>query len=281
MWRGSFVTRQADLQSLLASVRCLAASRENAQRLLTAYERAYRTDEDLGRLTGSVAETAIDGFTEPRTVQDFEQLLAMPDTVAIEIPVKDSLQETPLAMAIVPFATSQANSIDRFRQYYLGDVFDPSALTFHSREAWEDLEEALTQGNVIYPAEMVSIGSRTATMALLVAIQILIAERILGQPQVTVLGKCLDTVTLQTETRQVVTNQHGNRRIKWLAQSLGLQQIATADQSRVLAPAQPGYPTRTARLTFGLYLGHTAARAAQARTWERFLPTRCELARYH
>jgi len=268
-------SRRAQLIELLQSVRSLSPNSHNARRLLAAYQRAYHSDRELCRMlrsSPSNPQLAIDGMTEPRTAEEFEQLLAAPDTMTLEIPSDQAPNDASLAMVVVPYATASPESIARFRQYYLGDVFAPNSLRFDEPARAHELQQVLDQGNVIYLAELVSDCCPTATLALLIAIQVLVVQRKLGLPSSALLGKCLDFVALRNGSETLAINPHGNRRVKRLATSLGLRRVATASQPRPLAPCHSGAPNLTAELTFGLYLGCTTAVAALADIWGEHLP---------
>ena len=99
-------------------------------------------------------------MTEYLTCRDISRLLHMEDCVTFEVPDGEMPQGPPRAFLMVPFATRHPKSVDRFRQYFLGDVFDSSRLRYSSPAEESAFQGAMAGGNIMYLSEFVSPHSR-------------------------------------------------------------------------------------------------------------------------
>ena len=262
----------------VAAVRRTTPTPGNAKRLWLRYHAAWKDDLTLANLAcnapGSCSQ-GIDGMTELLSCDDFFQVLSMRDCVTLEVPEPDSPHQPPRAFLMVPYATRSRESIERFREYFLGTVFDPSRLRYLSPGDARSFHAALDYGNVVYLADFVSQSNAAATMALLIAAHAYIVDELFQAPQCALLGKCLDYVQLGA-----YRNELGNQRIRQLATSFGLRKIGDACQERSLElpPSRPdsaatiGSSARqAAQLVFGLYLGDSAEPAPLVRQYRECL----------
>jgi len=265
-----------NVEQHLRGLRIVPATLQNAQRLLACYNKSFRDDADvLQRICSEqagVTSVGIDGLTEPRTVSDFETLLGAPETVTLEVPDPLCAEGPPLAFVIVRYASTENASINRFRNYFLGEVFDPGALAFVGTDAEAEFHATISRGNVVYLAEFVSAADSAATLAVMVAAQVVVVERILGIEIAGNVGKCLESASVGNSV-----NRLGNVPIKKLAASLGMAKVATAIQLRKfshpsdLTAASHREPDHVV-LTFGLYLGSTDVVRRFSAPWKHLLP---------
>jgi hypothetical protein len=265
------------LASAVAAVRRTLPTEANAVRLWSKYSSVCKDDLALDELVCegvSKHRRPIDGMTEILSCRDIFDVLSMPDCLSLEIPSVGSPQDVPEAFLMVPFATRCPDSIDVFRSYFLGDVFDPSQLRYTSESDESTFRSALDQGNMIYLSEFVSPKSAAATIALLIAAITILVDHTFSVADCIVFGKCLEAVRLGT--RQ---NELGNQSIKRLAQSFGVRKIGEASQRRQLALSPNNAPMcnsapniiEEAELVFGLYMGNSAPMSPLIARYSRYL----------
>lgn len=265
------------LKRAVAAVRRTEPTYANARRVWSRYSSAVKDDLALARLVCNAASPescSIDGMTEVLSCQDLFEVLQMPNCLTLELQAPGCPEGPPRAFLMVPFATRSAESIEAFRNYFLGTVFDPSRLRYASRVDESTFQDALSQGNLVYLSEFVSPNSSAATMALLIAAHAIIV-RVFKVPNCVVLGKCLDAVCLAG-----YRNEFGNQPIKRLAASFKLSKIGEATQYRGLnlpqgqqtsGAAANSTSLEEAELLFGLYMGNAARMASLVAQYEDYL----------
>jgi hypothetical protein len=243
----------------------VSPTRQKAEQWWNWYQQAFVRDQELLARTCR-GEAGIDGLTEPLSIDDLFAALTMPDTLGLEVPPTPGLDDG--GFVIVRYAGQQQHdSMARFREYFLNDVFRADDLRFRTADDQSAFLRVMDQGQVFYLAEFVSRGGRRVSSALINAVFETVCRERIGEPA-TVLGKCLDAAQIGR-----CKNTNGNRPIKVLVESLGMEKIARCDQMRTLQlPEQfdhraygceePIRPT-TATLTFALYMGD-ARRAVTA-----------------
>lgn len=242
-------TARGQLSRYFSSVRRVEPYETSAKRLWMCYQQAFCSDEALHALVCGSKSSEIDRLTEEQTPDDILALISMPDSITIEVPSESIPAGPPLAFVTIRFADRDQAAIDRFREYFLHEVFDHRTLRFASEEEHARLVEVMSQGNVAYLAELVSIDNRAATMALLVTAQRLVVTDRMKVPFCNLLGKCLVSAAIGNNV-----NTLGNRPVLRLAHSLGLTEIARGVQTRSI---QIGTAPEQADLDFGLLLGTT------------------------
>jgi hypothetical protein len=258
------------IEAMLDSVRIVPPTAETATRFSAYYQQAYRDDEDLfARVCDP--QQGIDGLTERATPAEILRVLQMPDTVAFEVVSKDATSSG--GFLIVSYASGERGSRDRFKKYFLGEVFQPEGLQFASRDEEATFLQLMERGYVAYFAEFVAVGGRVVSGPfILAAYQEICVRRHSGSP-FTIFGKCLDSARIGN-----CTNLKGNRPVKAMAEALGLVKIALCDEVRKLRtpkcadllhlafPHEQSIPENVeAILSFALYRG-SARHAVDALT---------------
>jgi hypothetical protein len=260
----------------VASVRRTAPTIQNADRLWRRYTAALKDDLTLAQLVRQPSAAGllrIDGMTEVLSRQDIFHVLTRPGCLTLELPSVTPARP-PRAFLMIPYATTAPHSIEAFRSYFLGTVFDPVSLQYASRDDEQRFQNALDKGNLGYLSEFVSPNSSAATMALLIAAHAIIVDRIFQVPDCILLGKCLESVRIGSQR-----NELGNQLIKRLATSFGLRKIGEAAQNRRLALPHNNAPVdqnlqkadEDAELVFGLYMGSTLPIASLAELYAKHL----------
>jgi len=242
--------RSESLRAACEAIRPVDASRENAARLQRLYASVQVSDADVAACAQDTVRP-VDGMTEPATVDDLLALLQTAGTLALEVPDPANPGGTPHAFVINHYAVDAPDECRRFRQFMLESVFDQRRLEFASSRDADALDAAFSAGRILYFGECVSVASQTLTTALIAETYTRLVRGIMACDHATVLGKCLVGVRL-TEA----VNTAGNVRIRRLAESIGMTQIAVQTQARRLRLGVGG-EERTAELLFGLFLGDT------------------------